>query len=99
MRSLFNCEPNPTAERLRQETEVAFEVVRGAAVFKNLTTLRNVLIETPETKVAHGLNGVPAGWWPFSPQGPAVISETRPPDSRFLYLATDATVVTGLVVF
>lgn len=96
MRATFICEPNPSAERLRQELDRQFGAFGDAAI---TTLLGRFTIGTTETRVNHGLNAIPTGWKEYSPRGPGRVYETRGPDRTSLYLAATSEVSTGIEVF
>jgi hypothetical protein len=78
-----------------------FRVQRGASVDQVQDEVKRVLDELGnfgskelplravgpnETRIAHGLGRVPDRWRLYSHQDGATIQETRPPDSKYLYL-------------
>ena len=92
MKARFACEPNPSAERLRTETEAAFRRVDSERVLERRS------VGTTETKIAHDFGGVPR-WREFNKEAAATVYQTQPPDRNFLYLAASAPVVVSLELF
>lgn len=92
MRSEFACEPNPSAERLRQEAEAAFRRV------DRIRTIDGVTVTTAETRIAHGFPGVPR-WRVFNNEGASVVRQTRPADREALYLTAASDVICSLELF
>jgi hypothetical protein len=93
-KALFLCHPDPTPEDLRREVDTAFSRMGEST----RTILRDrVVIGTTETRIRHeGLKR----WRLYSPEATSVVSQTRAPDSEFIYLIADPVeVTTGIELF
>lgn len=95
MKSTFQKRDGDSTPVVLQEVKRAFEELGENAVSKFFT---RVSIATTETRVAHGVRGIPR-WRAWNPEGPGVVYQVRAPDERFLYLVASAAVVTGIEVF
>lgn len=81
----------PTQDEIRR----AFELI-GPIALGRLVSGRDV--GTSETAIAHGLGRVPLGWIEVS-RGLNPARESAPPDEKYLYLLSGATITPKLWVF
>ena len=78
----FRERPGASLDSVQQEIKFAFDRL-GDIIPKRIP---NVTVGITETRIAHGHRGVPSQWRAVNHRAGVVIEQTRPADSKYLYL-------------